>query len=74
MDNKKEDKTVTLVSDTTNWKSAEEAKIANVSAKKVIGNGTKATTIKVSVDDDGIVTIGGYKAVDGNQVSGSTGN
>lgn len=73
-ESKESKKTVKLVSDTTNWKSAEDAKIANVPAKSVIGSGTKITEIEVKANANGEVTIGNYKAVDGTEVSGTTGH
>lgn len=63
-ESKASEKTVKLVSDTTNWKSAADAKIANVTASTVIGSDTTKNTtgIVVAVDANGVVTIGGQKA------------
>lgn len=53
---------VALGSDTTNWKSADDAKIATVSAKTLIGSDSaKKTTITVAIDANGEVTIGDTK-------------
>ena len=50
---------VDLKSNTTDWKSSDDAKIVNTSAKTLIGSDSaKATSIAVAVDADGKVTIG----------------
>ena len=51
---------VDLVSNTKDWKSADDAKIADLSAKSLIGEDSEAKKeIEVKVDSTGKVTIGG---------------
>ena len=58
-DNTADSQSVTLTSNTTDWKSDANAVIAGVSAKSLIGNdSSKNTSITVSVDASGVVKIG----------------
>lgn len=62
-DSKAHSITVQLESNTTDWKSDEDAQVAGVTAKDVIGNtGSAIGEIVVSVDTSGTVKIGSATA------------
>ena len=65
-DSKAHDADVDLVSNTTNWKSSDDAKVAGVSGKTIIGSDSSdKSSIKVEIDANGNVKIGGQSATTG---------
>ena len=69
-DNAEHVATVPLESNTTDWKSADDADVAGVTAKSVIGSDpAKKTSIEVKITDAGVATIGGQTAKSGFKTS-----
>ena len=69
-DSQKHEASVNLNSDTSNYKSDENAEIAGVKYKEILSGASVEKPCKVIVESDGTVTIGGKKAKTSN-ISGN---
>ena len=64
-DNEEHSASVPLKSNTADWKSADDAKIAGVLAKDVLSGSSASNPIEVKITDQGVATIGGQTATSG---------